>query len=71
MSEGEFEFAVFQAGDYVAGGAGSDLSAIAREAHHYGAVYGQDGPVEVTVYRVTRTPVSNADILAAMKPQGA
>ena len=44
-------FKVYQDGIEVAGGYGP-YEAIKREAAHYAAVYGQDGPVKVRVQRV-------------------
>lgn len=43
----DYEFEVWQDGIPVATAASTDRAAALREAMHYAAVYGQDGPVKV------------------------
>lgn len=50
----ECEFEVTQGGMTVARGSGPHDSAVA-EATHYALMYGQDGPVDWKVYRITRS----------------
>lgn len=56
--EQEFSFEVWQDDQPVAWADGP-LEAAWREACHYAAVYGQDGPV--MIYKVTRTPIMLTD----------
>lgn len=51
----DVEFEVWQDGIPVASAAARDRDTALREARHYAAVYGQDGPVEV--YEVIRSLV--------------
>ncbi|MFA6043600.1 MAG: hypothetical protein WC718_01335 [Phycisphaerales bacterium] len=51
----EFEFEVWQDGVPVATATASTREAALREAMHYMAMYGQDGPVKL--YEVTRREV--------------
>lgn len=44
-------FSIYQDGQMVAGGSGL-YEAIKREAAHYAAMYGQDGPVKVVIRRI-------------------
>ena len=48
-------FAVRQGGMTVASGSGP-YEDIKREAAHYAAMYGQDGPVKVSVRRIKERP---------------
>ncbi len=49
------DFEIWQDGMMVAGASATDVADAWREAVHYAAVYGQDGPVEIV--RVSRTVV--------------
>ena len=53
------EFEVWQDGMPVASASASKVSDAWREAIHYAAVYGQDGPVEIV--RVSRTTIRGAE----------
>ncbi len=43
----EYEFELYQDGIMVAGGSGTVLADVRREALHYASVYAQDGPVKL------------------------
>ena len=45
----DFKFKVVQNGEVQASGYASDRTTAEREANHYAMMYGQDGPVKVTV----------------------
>lgn len=45
----EYEFEVWQEGNYMAGGYADDLEYVQREANHYAMMYGQDGEVKVKI----------------------
>ena len=45
----EYEFEVWQEGNYVSGGYADDLESVQREANHYAMMYGQDGEVKVKI----------------------
>lgn len=54
-----YEFSVFNEDDEEqAGGSGSDLEALRREAAHYHAVYSQDGPHTIQLRRVEVLPAT-------------
>jgi len=56
---GDFEFEVWQDDVAVASACSADRTGALRDALHYAAIYGQDGPV--TLYEVKRTEVSMKD----------
>lgn len=59
---GEHEFEVWQDGMCVAGVSSIDRDQAMREAMHYAAMYGQDGPV--SMYEIKRTEVIVKDVAA-------